>query len=392
MPMVIGEQVAIRAVLMRGGTSKGLFIMADELPSEPSQRDRVLLALYGSPDLRQIDGVGGADPLTSKVAIIGPSTHPEADVDYTFGQVSITQALVDYKGNCGNISAGVGPFVIDEGLVKAVEPVTTIRIHQTNTKSIIVTRVPVRNCRAAVDGDYHIDGAPGSGAKIELDFADTAGAVTGDLLPSGLPTDTYQVDAVGEVELSVVDAGNPVVFLRAQRLGLKGSESPQEIEDNPQLMEKLERIRGVVAQKLGLVERWQDSAVQSPYVPFTALVSSPQVYDTYPFAGGRLVQEEDVDLVSRILFMQQVHKTYPLTGTICTGAAARIPGTVVNSVCRPLREESDLVRIGHPAGVIEVRARVDPQVLRLEQASVGRTARRIMEGVAYVPRHIYNRV
>src|SRR4030042_3770686 len=188
------QQRRIRCALMRGGTSRGLYVMRNELPRDPVLRDRVILAMYGSPDIRQIDGIGGADALTSKLAIIGPPTREDADVDYTFGQVSMTAPFVDYAGNCGNISSGVGPFAIDEGLVDAVEPLTVVRIHQTNTESIIVAEVPVSEGKAAAGGGYRIDGVPGTGAKIGLDFSDTAGAVTGRALPTGRAQGLVEVE------------------------------------------------------------------------------------------------------------------------------------------------------------------------------------------------------
>ena len=191
------EQKRIRCVVMRGGTSRALFVMRGELPAQPELRDRVILRMYGSPDVRQIDGMGGADPLTSKLAIIGPPTHKDADVDYTFAQASIDEPFVDHSGNCGNISSAVGPFAIDEGLVDPAEPTTTVRIHQTNTNCILVAEVPVVNGKAAVEGSYHIDGVPGTGARIELDFSDTAGAVTGHILPTGNPLDRLDVEGVG---------------------------------------------------------------------------------------------------------------------------------------------------------------------------------------------------
>jgi 2-methylaconitate cis-trans-isomerase PrpF len=362
--------------------------MRDDLPKDPALMDRVILAMYGSPDIRQIDGIGGADALTSKLAIIGPPTRSDADVDYTFGQVSITAPFVDYAGNCGNISAGVGPFAIDEGLVDDVEPITTVRIHQTNTDSIIVAQVPVSGGEALVTGDYGIDGVPGTGAKIPLDFSDTAGAVTGQILPTGNMRDTLDVEGVGEVEVSIVDAGNPVVFLRASRFGLEGTESPTEIDGDAEFLENIEEVRGHAAQLVGMVEDWRDAADSSPYVPFIALVGPPQEYVS--FADGEKVSSSQVDFVSRLLFMLRMHKAYPITGTVCTGAAAMIPGTIVQEVA-VLSSEPGIVRIGHPSGVIDVEAEVDVTgsgpVLR--RAAVGRTARRIMEGHILVPEDIF---
>jgi 2-methylaconitate cis-trans-isomerase PrpF len=384
----MAEQRRIRCVLMRGGTSRGLYVMRNELPQDPALRDRVILAMYGSPDVRQIDGIGGADALTSKLAIIGPPTREDADVDYTFGQVSITSPFVDYAGNCGNISSGVGPFAIDEGLVDAVEPKTTVRIHQTNTKSIIVAEVPVREGKAAVEGDYSVAGVPGTGARIGLDFSDTAGAVTGQILPTGNVRDVLQVDGVGRVEVSIVDAGNPVIFVRASRLGLLGTESPAEIDADAGLLDSIERVRGHAAQRIGMVGEWREAAEKSPYVPFIALVGPAQEYTS--LGTGELVKSREVDFVSRLLFMLRMHKAYPITGTVCTGAAARIPGTIVQEVAGQ-SPEGHVVRIGHPSGVIDVEAEVDVgssgPILR--RASVGRTARRIMEGYIFVPEQIY---
>lgn len=386
------EQRRIRVVLMRGGTSRALFVMRNELPSDPEIRDRVILRMYGSPDVRQIDGLGGADPLTSKLAIIGPPTRPDADVDYTFGQVSITAPLVDYAGNCGNISAAVGPYAIDEGLVDAVEPVTTVRIHQTNTRCLLVAQVPVRNGRAAVEGDYAIDGVPGTGARILLDFAATAGAVTGRLLPTGRPSDRLDVPGLGPVEVSIVDAGTPCVFVRAKDMGLAGTETPAEIEANRALNERIERIRGTAAAHLGIVGHWQEAAQKSPYLPFLAMVS-PRA-DYVAFTTGQTVQAERADLVSRLLFMLRMHKAYPVTGTVCTGAAAKIPGTIVYEVACPESRERSLIRIGHPAGVIEIDTAVEllAEGPRLVRASLGRTARRLMEGYAFVPWSTYAKI
>ncbi len=383
--MPFEEQKRIRCVIMRGGTSRGLFVMRGDLPADPALRDRVILRLYGSPDVRQIDGLGGADPLTSKLAVIGPSTRPVADVDYTFGQVSITDAFVDWAGNCGNISSAVGPFAIDEGLVDAVEPLTTVRIHQTNTRCLIVAEVEVVNGKAAVGGDYHIDGVPGGGARIALDFSDTAGAVTGRLLPTGNPVDRLDVPGVGPFEVSIVDAGTPCVFVRAADLGLRGTETPAEIDGDRALNERIERIRGAAAAHVGIVDDWAAAAKTSPYLPFFGIISPPADY--VDFTTGRTVAADEVDFVSRLLFMLKMHKAYPVTGTVCTGAAARIPGTIVYAAARPESRTRPLVLIGHPAGVIDVEAAVEMEGSepRLVRASVGRTARRLMEGYAFVP-------
>lgn len=377
------DMTPYKVVIHRGGTSKGIFIKENELPKAPEARSRVIRAIFGTPDRREIDGLGGADVLTSKLAIIGPSTRPDADVDYTFAQVSFDTELVDYGGNCGNISAGVGPFAIDEGMVAVTEPITRVRIHQVNTDCILIADVPVKDGKACTMGDCRIDGVPGTGAKIMLDFNDTAGSTTGKLLPTGNPVDTVHVEGYGDFEVSIVDAGNVLVFIEAASLGLKGTETCAEIEADKALSDKIEAIRATCTVKIGMAATVQEATEKSAYVPFFAIVSKPADYTVA--IDGHQVKVEDVDIVSRLSFMLHMHKTYPGTGTVCTGAAARIPGTLVY---RQLSEEAktrNILRIGHPGGVIEVDAIAqDPQGLSFERLAYERTARRIMEGTCYV--------
>lgn len=381
------EMEQFRCVIMRGGTSKGVYIHSNELPEEPELRDAVIRAIYGSPDIRQIDGLGGADTLTSKLAIIGPPSREDADVDYTFAQVGIDVPIVDYSGNCGNISSGVGPYAIDEGMVKAVEPLTTVRIHLTNTNKMIVAEVPVINGKAAVEGDLQIDGAPGKGAKITLDFSDTQGAVTGRLLPTGNPVDTVELGG-SSYDISIVDAGNPLVFIEARQLGMSGIETPQEIEASIELMDRIEGIRSAAAEMIGLVKDRKLASSESPYIPFFAIVSPPRNYTTF---SHKDIMASDIDITSRLLFMLKVHKTYPGTGTVCTGAAARIPGSVVWNVMREEAKRRPFINIGHPSGIIPVEAVADYKDGETELKKVGiyRTARRIMEGYVYVKRSLF---
>lgn len=381
------EMEMLKCAVVRGGTSKGVFIMKNDLPKDPVTRDAVIRAIYGSPDVRQIDGLGGADPLTSKLAIIGPSTRKDADVDYTFGQVSIDTEFVDYNGNCGNISSAVGPFAIDEGLVEPVEPITTVRIHLTNTDNIIVAEVPVKNGKAAVEGDLEIDGVPGTGAKITLDFSDTQGAFTKKLLPTGNPKDTIKIGDKGYI-VSIVDAGNPVVFIPASELGMKGPETPQEIEQNKELMDVIEKIRGEAAVICGLVDKPELASTKSPYIPFFAIISPSVDHRTY---NGKDIKKEEIDFVSRLLFMLKMHKAYPVTGTVCTGAAARIPGSVVWDAMKEEAKNRQTIYIGHPAGIIPVESEaelVEGKIV-LKKAAIYRTARRIMEGYAYVRKSVF---
>ncbi len=377
------QMTPYKVVIHRGGTSKGIFIKENELPKEPEARSRVIRGIFGTPDTREIDGLGGADVLTSKLAIIGPPTRPDADVDYTFAQVSFDTDLVDYGGNCGNISAAVGPFAIDEGLVLAVEPVTRVRIHQVNTNCILVADVPVKDGKACVEGDCRIDGVPGAGARIMLDFSDTAGSTTGKLLPTGNPVDTVHVEGYGDFEVSIVDAGNVLVFIEAESLGLKGTESCAEIEADKALTDKIEAIRATCTVKIGMADTIQEATEKSAYVPFFAIVSKPADYTVA--IDGHQVKAENVDLVSRLSFMLHMHKTYPGTGTVCTGAAARIPGTLVYRQLSEAARQSNLLRIGHPGGVILVDAQSnDPAGTSFARLAYERTARRIMEGTCYV--------
>ena len=378
----------IRIAIYRGGTSKGIYLLENDLPADPALRDQIILAIFGSPDSRQIDGLGGADPLTSKVAIVSRSDRAGVDVDYTFGQVSLTTPHIDYSGNCGNLSAGVGPFAIDEGLVKVVEPVTSVRIFNTNTEKLIVAHVPVVGGKAAVEGDCVIAGVPGSGACIPLDFLNPEGAVTGKLLPTGRTRDTIAIEGYGSLEVSIVDAGNPVVFVRAQDMGMRGSELPNELESNPTLLRALEQIRSVAAEMIGLVEEVGGVKKISKAVPKIIVVAPPQNYHA---SNGREVKAHEVNLVARAMSMQRAHKAYPITGAICTAAATLMEGTVPWEVASGL--ELGRVCIGHPMGVLpaEVMMEHKRDGYHIERVTLARTARRLMTGYAYVPNSVWMR-
>jgi 2-methylaconitate cis-trans-isomerase PrpF len=355
---------------------------AADLPTDAVLRDALILGLYGSPDVRQIDGLGGGDSLTSKVAIIEPSSRPDADVDYTFGQVRVNEPKIDYTGNCGNMSSAVGPFAIDEGLVTAVEGLNRVRVHNTNTGKIIVAEVEVRDGKALACGAAEIPGVPGSAAPVMLDFLDSGGSVTGKLLPSGNPRDELDTPS-GRFTVSLVDAANPCVFVRAMDVGCSGTELASEIATNPHLMSTLEQIRSAAAVQLGLVDDPARATAVTPAIPKVAFVAAPA---PYPTGDGRDISASDVNLVARCMSMQTPHKAYAVTVLICTAAAAKVPGTVVHEVYRQGTPPSQ-VRLGHPSGVVvaDVIVEPGPAGLRLTRAAVARTARRIMDGTAYVP-------
>jgi len=357
-------------------------LRAEDLPADPEARDQLILGIYGSPDVRQIDGIGGADTLTSKVAIVGPSARPDADVDYTFGQVGITVPEIDYKPNCGNISSGVGPFAIMQGWVPMAEPVTRVRIYNTNTKKIIVAEVPVQDGEIAVEGEQAIDGVPGYGASVLLDFLDSGGAATGKLLPTGRARDVLEVEGK-RYTVSLVDAANPYVFVRAEELGLDGTESVARVNGDQALLDHLEAIRGVAAEMYGFVADPRDALAKSPNLPKIAFVARPK---DYVATNGRVISADDIDVLGRGLSGQILHKAFAVTGAICTAAAARVPGSIVNEVFAGDATQ-DLVRIGHPAGIFTLEMRVEERdgQLTLTRSALARTARMIMDGYVYVP-------
>jgi 2-methylaconitate cis-trans-isomerase PrpF len=378
----------IPCVIQRGGTSKGVFLLEKDLPADPELRRRVILAIFGSPDKRQIDGLGGADPLTSKVAIISPSKRKDADVDYTFGAIDINKPIVDFSGNCGNISSGVGPFAIDQGLVQAQDRETVVRIFNTNTQKILKAYVPTPGKKTQYLGDYAIDGVPGAGAKILLDYSAAEGSVTGKLLPTGHPVDVVSIPSVGKIELSIVDAGNPGCFIKPEVLNLSGIEGPLD----PKIMDSLdtiELIRGTAAKIMGLVSDATKARVEKPSVPFVAIVTEPRTYTN--FTDGSTIEAGDIDFVIRPFYMQEMHKTVGGTMTVCAGAAAMIQGTLVNSVCSPRARQTSTVRLGHASGTIsiEVDAVKESDGFHLTKAAFGRTSRRIMEGFVYVPESLF---
>ena len=373
------EMIRIPTVIYRGGTSKGIFIKENDLPRDPEVRDRVICALFGSPDTRQIDGLGGADSLTSKLAIIGPPSRPDADLDYTFGQVFIDAPSIYFGAVCGNISAAVGPYAIDEGFVRPEEPVTTIRIHTPNNGRIIEAKVPVSGKRVKVGGDLAIDGVPGTGAAIELNWADAAGANTGKLLPTGNVKDELEVEGVGRVTASIVDVGNMGIFINAADMGLEGTETPEQIDGNEELLQKSEAIAQSV------MGRFNKIALVTYVAPSKAYTSA---------VTGAEVGADDMDFLVRMIFMGKTHKAYAVSQVNCCGTAALIPGSMVNDVSDPGVKERKRVRMGHPAGIadlegIEVSEGDGPADLQVKKLLVYRTARRLMEGYAFVKREVF---
>jgi 2-methylaconitate cis-trans-isomerase PrpF len=351
-----------------------------DLPADVKKRADYLLRAFGSPDIRQVDGMGGADPLTSKTAIIRASNMPGVDVEYTFGQVSITEPFVDMAGNCGNISSAVGPFAIDKGLVPAVDPVTTVRIFNTNTKKMIIADVPVHEGRVVTQGTYQVHGVPCTGAEIKLHFVDPGGAITGKLLPTGNVVDKIKMESGKTVEVSIVDAGNLAGFVRAEQVGLRGDELPAEIESRADVLATLEELRAKISELLGMCGNWREAYQRYRTNPKIAFVSAPAAFKTLQ---GQQMPADSCDLMARVMAMGRMHKAFAITAAIPTAAASKIPGSVVHALSR---HSSSTVRIAHPSGIMSVgiTTKGEKGNFRLMEVVVGRTARKLMDGHVFL--------
>ncbi len=374
-------QVKLGAVFMRGGTSKAIMFHRRDLPEDREQWAPLFLAAIGSPDPngRQLDGMGGGVSSLSKVCVIGPSCRPDADVDFTFAQVSVREDTVDYRSNCGNMSSAVGPFAVDEGLVAVSGDEAAVRIHHTNTGKIIVARFPVDDGVAAVDGECVVPGVAGAGAPIRLEFTDPGGAATGALLPTGNPLDVLDVPGAGRIEASLVDAANPCVFVDAAAMGASGCELPDALESKPGLLEALEAIRCAASVAMGMAATPEEAA-RTPSVPKIALLAAPR---EAPTLSGQPLAADDMDIVVRMISMGQPHRAVPLTGALCVAVAARLDGSVAHRLARRPGAPDDDIRVAHPSGLTTVAATVRGGVA--ENAVVYRTARRLMEGTLLVP-------
>lgn len=374
------DQAFIPAVFMRGGSSKGVFFHAKDLPADRAKQEAIFLAVLGSPDpyQRQLDGMGGGISSLSKAVIIGPPTHPEADVDYGFAQVAVDRPLVDWSSNCGNLSSAVGPFAVDERLVRASDGEALIRIHQVNTRRIIHARVPVRGGRAAVAGDFAMAGVAGTGARIRLDFLAPGGGATGALLPTGNATDALE-HAGRRYRATLIDAANACVFLDARDIGLNGTESPEAIEADPARMALLDALRRIAAVRMGIARAPQEAPLAIPKV---AAVAAPAVYralDGAEYAAGTH------DIAVRMISMERAHRAVPLTGGMALGVACRIEGSLPHALATP--SAHDEVSLANPSGLLSVGAEVSRRETGwfADSAVVFRTARRLMQGAVAVP-------
>jgi 2-methylaconitate cis-trans-isomerase PrpF len=382
------ESRAIPCAIYRGGTSRGVFFRENDFPYLEPIRTQVLLNMFGSPNTIQVDGIGGNTSTTSKAIIVGPSRRSGTHVEMRFGQVGIDKPIVDWGGTCGNLTAAVGPFAVDQGLIAAQEPVTVVTIYSINTGRSVSARVPVRDGRALSEGDFKIAGVRGSGARIDLEFIEPAGTVNGRLLPTGRPSELIKLDDGREFRVSIVDAGNVVVFCDAIELGLKGTELPDELTSRSEILGTLEAIRSVAAERIGIVANRADATCKSPGLPKIGLLAAAVSYATM---SGERLDADRIDIVGRLLSMQTAHRSYMGGGAICTAAAAVVEGTIAHELCSARVKSTRILRIGHPQGVMdaEVKWSGSTDGVQIQSATISRTARRIMDGSLYVPERLF---
>ncbi|MBP0492902.1 2-methylaconitate cis-trans isomerase PrpF family protein [Pararoseomonas indoligenes] len=379
------DQRPISAVFMRGGTSKALMLHARDLPEEQTAWEPILTAALGSPDPygRQLDGMGGGVSSLSKACIIGPPSRSDADLDYTFAQVQIREARVEWRQNCGNMSSAVGPFAVEEGLVRVPDGDATVRIHNTNTAKIIHAHFGVSGGMPRYAGDLAIPGVSGTGAPVRLDFLDPGGASTGRLLPTGQPLDVLTLEDGSRIEASLVDAANACVFVRSRDIGMDGTELPDAIEARADVMARLQAIRAAASVAMGIAPDLE-AARKISAIPFVGFLSPAAAFTDLTATG---IRAEAMDLAARIISNGQPHRALPLTISLCTAVAARIAGTVAAEYLSPGAGEGP-IRLGMPSGILTVGADVGRDTGGAWHARSGsfyRTARRLFDGRVWVP-------
>lgn len=377
---------SIDAKIIRGGSSKGIFLDIRDLPPAGPERDEIVLKVFGSPDRRQIDGLGGADKLTSKAAIMGPPTRDDCDVDYLFGQVNTELPRIDWSSNCGNISSGAALWGALSGMGQVEGDVMKVAVHQVNTGRKLVTTVPMEGGYPAIDGDFAIGGVHGTGARIDVDFGEFAGSALGKgVLPTGNPRDEIDVPGVGRLQVSIVDMANFHVFVRAADIGLNTGASVFDLQADTALVRRLEAVRKAAAAHVGFIDGPNaDEELRVSMNPLCFAVGSPI---DYVATGDTHVSAEEYDLFSRSLARFEFSKAYPGSGAAGTSVAAGIPGTLVHEAARNVGQDEGTysLRVGHPGGVLEVAAEVDlSDGVAVSKALIGRTARLLMDGKAYI--------
>jgi len=368
------KQNRLPAAYYRGGTSRAIIFRQEHLPTDRKEWEPIFCGAIGSPDPngRQLDGLGGGISSLSKVCVVGPSSHPDADVDYTFAAIGVKNLDVDYSSNCGNMTSAIGPFAVDMGLVAGKgKGEVTVRIHNTNTGKLIHSTFPVMEGEAAASGTFAIDGVAGMAAKIELAFINPAGSKTGKLLPTGNVTDTFD-----GLETTCIDAGNPCVFIQAEDVDVDGTILPDEVDVHPTLLSTLDSIRRQAAVAMGLCT---DEASAPGSIPKIAMVSRRK---SHKLLSGEIIDGSSIDLVVRALSVGQPHRAVPITVAMAIAAAANIEGSTVHANVSSQRVDPGGITLGHSSGKIMVGAKFDDSG-SLIHATVFRTARRLMDGYVY---------
>ena len=390
--MRFAPQIKIPATYMRGGTSKGLFFKLEDLPVAAQQsgkiRDQILLRAIGSPDpyLKQIDGMGGATSSTSKTVIVSKSTEPLHDVDYLFGQVSLDQPFVDWSGNCGNLTAAVGAFAINNGLVEASKipenGICTVHIWQKNISKTILAHIPITNGQVQETGDFELDGVTFPAAEIQIEFLDPADdGDTGAMFPTGHVVDILEVPDIGSFQVTFINAGIPTIFLNAEDLGYNGTELQEDINNDEDALIKFETIRAYGAKQMGLIQDITE-AQSRQHTPKIAFVAKPK---TYISSSGKDVFEQDIDVSVRALSMGKLHHAMMGTAAVAIGTAAAIPGTLVNIAAGG--GDKNVINFGHPSGTLKVgaQAELESGQWKVKRVVMSRSARVLMEGWIRVP-------
>lgn len=374
---------SFKTVFMRGGTSKGCMFLERDLPAR-EEWDDIFVQVMGSPDPKQIDGMGGCVSSNNKIVVVRKSTLPGVDVDYLVGQSIVGKAQIDYKSNCGNMTAAAAPYAVEMGLVENLtEPVTTVHMFNLNTDKYIDVTVPVKNGQFDNEGTCAIAGVDGTAGELKVNFLEPAGAKTGKLFPTGKAKETLELPD-GSIEATILDVSNPIVLVRAEDLGLTGTELPAQVDADRAVSAKLEAIRGAACVKMGFARDLADATEHSPAVPKVGFVSAAQGYADI---SGKQVSGENMDICARVISVFKCHKACPLTAASAISVAAAVPGTVVYELVK--QTEAGRVRIGHPSGVMTMFPYVEDGTkpldeIRVTGVAVQRTARRIMDGIVYI--------
>lgn len=372
-----------KTVFMRGGTSKGCMFLKENLPENKEEWDSIFLQAMGDPDPKQIDGLGGTVSSNNKIVIVWKSEKPGIDVEYLVGQVIVGKSQVDYKSNCGNMTAEVGPFAVEEGLVEVTEPITTVHLFNCNTEKYIDVTVPCENGTFAEEGDCEIAGVDGTAPELNVNFLNPAGAKTGKLMPTGNPMDILTIPGLGKIEATILDVSNPMVVVKAEDVGLKGTELPEEVNANKEACDLLEKIRGTAACMMGFAKNLEDATKNSPAVPKVGVFTKPVDFLNLE---KEEVKAETMDVCVRVISVFKCHKACPLTSASAISVAAFMEGTLIQKVLGKPQKEQKTVRIGHSSGVMTMLPDLEEQSgeITVKGVAVQRTARRIMEGTLFI--------